>query len=201
MVDTPDIDPSMPLKNSHWEAFATKYGEHDSPTATARALGVSDISAKNEGNRLYNIPAIRARIEYLKEEERKKALITEGRITEELALIAFSNPMDYIAAALATDEPVRVKEGVNPNQIRAVAEIEVKDSIAGVRPVKFKLWPKTAALEMAIGLKGYGAGNKANGTNGVSGKGKDGEEDETPEQILSRLGLNVNTSNKKYGPS
>lgn len=185
----------LPLKNERWEAFANKYLECETQTEAARSIGVPDQNAGTEGRRLINIPEVRARIEYLESEQRKRALITEGNITEELAIIAFSNPEDYVTGKLVTEPIIRVKEGVNPKQIRAISEIEVSDSAAGVRKVKFKLHSKTAALQMAIDLKGYGAKNKAVITNkkadetqadGIEKNGK-----ESAEEILKAMGLKV----------
>lgn len=198
----------VPIKNSRWEDFAQKFIEADNASEAARAVGFEPKSAGREAVRLLNIQEVKDRIAYLESEQRKKALITEGLITEELAIIAFSNPEDYVTAKLVTDpELITVKPGVNPKQIRAIAEIEVKDTAAGVRTVKLKLHSKTAALQMAIGLKGYGPVNKANGINGANKGKENGEgenENDTLEQIFAQLGLKVNNGSsggegrKKY---
>lgn len=182
----------VPLKNSRWEDFAHKYLESDTQTEAARAIGIDDSRAAQEARRLINTPEIRARIDYLESEQRKRALITEGAITEELAIIAFSNPLDYITAELVTDpEVIKVKPGVNPKQLRAISEIEVIDTAAGTRKVKFKLHSKTAALAMAMDLKGYGAKNKTLAVNGVAKKDNEQEDDkdESAEKIIEKMGL------------
>lgn len=190
----------VPLKNSKWESFATAYIDSENGADAARAIGTTESCAPQEARRLLSIPDVKARIAYLESEQRRKALITEGLLTEELAIIAFSNPLDYITANLTTDpEVISVKPGVDPKQIRAIAEVEVKDTAAGVRTVKFKLHSKTAALQMAMNLKGYGPTTKpngANGTAGVNGK-KDNDSNETPEEIFRGLGLAINDSRKK----
>lgn len=193
---SPPVPPfAVPLKNSKWEDFATKYLECETQTEAARAIGTDESYAAQEARRLLNIPEVRARIKYLEEEQRRKALITEGSITEELAIIAFSSLDDYITGQLVTEPIIRVKDNVNPNQLRAISEIEVTDSASGVRKVKFKLHSKTAALQMAIDLKGYGAKNKAVITNKKSdetqadGIEKNGKE--SAEEILKAMGLKV----------
>lgn len=191
----PLSEPSvLPLKNERWEAFANKFLECDTLSETARAIGIAEQNVGTEGRRLVNIPEVKARIKYLESEQRKRAIITEGTITEEIAIIAYSSLDDYVTGQLVTEPVIRVKDGVNPKQLRAISEIEVTDTASGVRKVKFKLHSKTAALQMAMELKGYGAKNKVNAVNalGVGAENEKGKaEKESPEEILTGLGLKV----------
>lgn len=118
-----------------------------------RAAGYSPKSAHVMASKLLATARIAALIALGNQIREDRTLITSDRTLNELAIIAFSNIGDYVAAPGSHE--VRTKPGVPEYALRAIQSAdftttitEGDDSTTTTYKTKIKLWPKVDALRM-----------------------------------------------------
>ena len=101
-----------------------------------------DETAAQAGSRMLRNVKVAAYIQERMQERQKRTEITQDRVLQELAAIAFAKATDY---AEVTDECVKIKDtkDLDEQQIRAIAGI--KDGKCGI---EVKLNDKEKALEL-----------------------------------------------------
>jgi len=84
------------LKNKKRELFCQEWLIDLNATQAATRAGYSEKTANEQGARLLTYKDVQARISELMEERVKRMQITQDRVIEELAVIAFSKITDYL---------------------------------------------------------------------------------------------------------
>ncbi len=101
-----------------------------------------DETAKAAGSRLLTIVNVAAYIAERMEERQKRTEITQDRVLQELAAIAFARATDY-AEVKGGVTIVKPTATLTEDQVRAIAGIK-----NGVNGVELKLYDKKGALEL-----------------------------------------------------
>ena len=144
------------LKNPKHEQFARYVAEGISPGVALPKLGYLPNSKKDtQENYAYIMarrPAIRERIQELKDQAASKTNITVQRVLEELAKIGFANMMDYMKTQPDGTAFVDLSD-LDRDKAAAISEIVVDEYMEGkgddarqVKRVRFKLHDKRSAL-------------------------------------------------------
>lgn len=147
--------------------FAYEYLKDFNGAAAARRAGYSPGNAKHQAVALLKLPAVQAIIERGREDRQQHIEITQERILEELAAVAFANALDYHGITPDGDpyvnlKSLRIEPGDSDQVVQekraraaALAELQVDDYTEGrgedaraVRRVKFKLYDKLRSLEL-----------------------------------------------------
>lgn len=153
---TANINPATGLTPMQ-EEFCREYLADFNGTRAAKQAGYSAKTAYSQANRLLKKAEVQAFLATLQKPRLEKFEVTQDRIMQEVAALAFSNIMDFVtvengqawvdlakctreqAAALAAFEVIEM-----PPAMRMVdGEMEARE----VLKVKIKLWDKMAALE------------------------------------------------------
>lgn len=123
--------------------FVEEYLVDLNATRAAKTSGYAEKTAYRIGFENLRKPQIQAAVQRRQAELSEKTQITQERVLEEEAAIAFSNITDLF------DEDGNIIETHKlPEPIRyALSSIEVKDLPDGSRKYKFRLWDKGRALE------------------------------------------------------
>jgi len=126
--------------------FVEEYLIDLNATQAAIRAGYSPNTAYSIGNENLNKPEIRARIDKAMAERSKRTGINADRVLQELARIAFINPIDVIDTEDAT-----VREDANDDDLAAVQSVKIKTiptkNGSGVER-EVKLNDKIRALEL-----------------------------------------------------
>lgn len=135
--------------------FVLEYLVDLNATKAAERAGYSKKTAQEQGSRLLSNVMVSAEIAARQSQRFQRLEITADRVLQELALIAFSNMLDYIR--VCADGSTRVDfSKLTREQAAAIGEITVEefmertgegeDGLEKVKRVKFKLNDKRAAL-------------------------------------------------------
>lgn len=149
--------PTSPLRLTQRQAaFVDEYLIDLCATKAAIRAGYSAHAAKWHGSSLLEKPHIEAAIEKRMALREKRTRVKAYRVLEELATVAFSNIDDYEVSA---DGEVTLREGANPDAMRAVAKVKHKvrlipqgrnnDPIVE-HDVEIALWDKNTALTNSL---------------------------------------------------
>lgn len=121
-----------------------------SAAAAAIRAGYSEKGAAVQGSRLLSDVNVQAAIGKLKESRLIRTEITQDRVLNELALLAFSDVTHY---TIDDDGQIKLAEGAPATAMRAVSSIKRKirtDKDGNVeREVELKLWDKPGPLKLA----------------------------------------------------
>lgn len=136
------------LENPKHERFAQELAKGKTATEAYVLVGYKD----NDGNASKMAAKVQDRVKEITGKAADKAGVTIERVLSELALIGFSNMLDYMRAGPDGD-PYLDFSALTREQAAALAEVTVEDfkdgrgeSARDVRRVKFKLADKRAAL-------------------------------------------------------
>ncbi len=127
------------------EQFAQNYIIDFNATRAATRAGYSPRSAHVTGFRMLNDVKVTERIQELKQELAIRVEITQERVIEEYAKIAFSNVEDVVAWCKA-DPTLRSSEDISHSAHAAISEITVTPNAFG-NTTKVKLHDKKGALD------------------------------------------------------
>jgi phage terminase small subunit len=139
--------------------FVQEYLLDLNATQAAIRAGYSAKTARQQGARLLAEAAIEAAIQAAQGKRAVKTGITQERVLEELALLAFSDLEHY---TVSDNGDVELAEGAPAGAMRALQAIERRvstDKDGNVeRTVKLKLWDKPGPLKLAgrhVGLRAF----------------------------------------------
>ncbi len=112
--------------------------------------GVPAKNAETQASKWYRNSKVRSQIDEVLRQQQARTSITQDRVLEELALLAFSDVGHYRYDAEAGK--VRVLKGAPRGARRAISAIEI-ETFTGehgtTTKAKIKLWPKPGPLELA----------------------------------------------------
>ena len=93
--------PKTPRKSARirYKLFAHAYAKDQNATKAALIAGYSPRTADKQGSRLLNHVEVKAAIASIVEQRAKKMDITAERVLKEIAVLGFSNMMDYMSVA------------------------------------------------------------------------------------------------------
>ena len=122
--------------------------DNSSQSKAAIRAGYSIHSAVVNASRLMRQPKIRAAIAEGQAERSKRLGITQDRVLQELALIAFANLKDVVGKNAEGDTDIDM-QGMDRNVAAALAEVSIstKGGKTKVRTAKVRLVDKISALE------------------------------------------------------
>ncbi len=126
--------------------FVEEYLVDLSAAAAAIRAGYSPKNAGRVGSRLKNLPWVRAAIERAMAARRRRTRITQDRVVEELARIAFADIREFVSWD-ADGVSLRASEQLTGEQTACVAEI-VESPGKGGKGLRVKLHGKTQALAL-----------------------------------------------------
>jgi len=144
------------LKNTKHEQFARYIAEGMSAKDALPKLGYlpnsNALTTEVYANNIARRPAIKDRIQELRDQAASKTNITIQRVLEELAKIGFANMMDYMKTQPDGTAYVDLSD-LDRDKAAAISEIVVDEYTEGkgddarqVKRVRFKLHDKRAAL-------------------------------------------------------
>lgn len=143
------------------ERFAEEYLVDLNVTAAAIRAGYTARSAGQTGHKLMKNDQIAALIQAGRERISTTVEVTQDAIAAELALLGFSNMLDYITIGKDGDAYVDLSN-LTREQAAAIASVEVEDWVEGrngdardVRKVRFKIADKRGALMELAKLLGF----------------------------------------------
>lgn len=173
------------------ERFTDEYLVDLNVTQAAIRAGYSPRSAGQTGHHLMKNPQIQQRIQAGRNRIATTLEVTQETIAGELALLGFSNMLDYIRVGDDGDAYIDLTD-LTRNQAAAINQIEVEDYVLGrgddtrdVRRIRFKLTDKRGALVDLAKLLGFiKTRHEVTGKDG--GPLLVGAVDETPEELRAR---------------
>lgn len=140
--------------NHRQRLFVAEYAVDPNATQAAIRAGYSEKTAYSIGQENLKKPEIATEIEKAQNERLERLGVKADRVLGELALLGFSNMLDYLSVGLEGDPFVDLSN-VTRGQAAAVQEVTVEDFRDGrgdgardVRRIKFKLADKKAPLEL-----------------------------------------------------
>lgn len=144
-----------PLKNHRHEKFVLLIvkGVPNRQAYQQAGYNTKDRAADASASKLLAQSSIGARIAELKERAAEKAVMCAAEVLEELSKLGRANMQDFMTVGADGDPSLNWKD-LTREQAAALQEVTVEDFIDGrsdkrqVRRVKFKLAPKTNALEL-----------------------------------------------------
>lgn len=136
-----------------WRIFAEHLLREPNATWAARAAGIAEKSANRWAYKVQRDPRFVAYFGERLARAEAEAKIQTHRVLEELAIVAHSSVEDFDVDP-ATGA-VRVKEGLPPERIRAIASVDFIETVnqrSGevTRTAKLRLWDKVAAITNAM---------------------------------------------------
>lgn len=133
-------------------AFASAYIKAMDPTVAAKAIGLDLTTPTTAWNYLHR-PSVQ---EIIKDEMDKRtdaAGITEARIINELAALAFSSVKDFVV--FSGHDVTLVNSGtLTRDQAASIQSVQSKQSKVGPPTVSIKMYDKLKALELLMRCKG-----------------------------------------------
>lgn len=135
-------------------AFTQEYLVDLNATQAAIRAGYSAKTAYRTGADNLRKPQIAAAIQEAQEARAERTRITQDRVAEEIAKLAFSNMLDYMTV---TSDGYAVVDlsALTRGQAAAITELQVDEYVEGrdddarlVKRIKFKLTDKKGALEL-----------------------------------------------------
>ena len=124
-------------------AFCQEYLIDLNATQAAIRAGYSAQTAQEQGARLLSNVMVSREIDRLKAERSRRTGITADRVLQELARIAFVNPIDVINPATGD-----IHADVCQDDAVAIASVKRKSTPAGSREFEIRLQDKVRALEL-----------------------------------------------------
>ena len=148
--------PKTPKKSARirYKLFAHAYAVDQNATKAALIAGYSPRTADKQGSRLLNHVEVKAAIASIVEQRAKKMDISAERVLKEIAVLGFSNMMDYMSVA-EDGEPYVDLSKLTREQAAAIQEFST-DTTGGtgdgerllIYRRRFKLADKTKNLEL-----------------------------------------------------
>lgn len=145
--------------------FAQEYLVDLNATQAAIRAGYSEKTAYSIGQRLLKKVEIQAAIQKQQEKLRNKLEITQERVLEELAAVAFANGTDYVTITQTGSVRITPTGKLSEEKKKAVAAIK-----EGQYGTEVKLYDKVRALELLgkhLGVFDNGAANAAAEENNI----------------------------------
>lgn len=128
------------------ERFCREYIIDLNATQAAIRAGYSARTAQEQSARLLSKAIISEFIRKLQEKKNHSLNITAERVTRELARIAFSD----VGSLFEEDGSLKPLSAIPPSARRAIASLEVEESLHRGKVRKVKLWNKTEALQALV---------------------------------------------------
>lgn len=143
------------LAKSKYERFATEIalGSNYYQAYTKAGYTAKSNSASASAAKLLENPIISARIAELSAEITQKSIMSQVEVLQELTKLGRANMQDFMRIGI-DGQPVLDWSNLSREQAAAIQEVTVEEFVDGrsdkreVRRVKFKLAPKTNALEL-----------------------------------------------------
>lgn len=140
-------------KDGH-ERFAQEYMLDLNPGEAAKRAGYSAHTCGSQGRRLLHNARIASRVAELKAERAERLQISQDRVIQEVAAIAFANLKPLISMSPLGDPSIDLSAATN-DQFAALSTIKVDDYVDGrgdaardVKSVELKSHDKLKALDM-----------------------------------------------------
>lgn len=142
------------------QVFVAEYIVDQNATKAAIRAGYSEKTAEQQGSRLLGNVKVSAEVDRNLGKKLEKLDITAEKVLRELALLGFSNMLDYISVGsngaikvdlskLTRDQAAAIQEVTVEEFTERTGEDEYgKPSFENVKRVKFKLNDKRGALEL-----------------------------------------------------
>jgi len=147
--------------------FVEEYLVDLRPAAAALRAGYGAKCAVATGNRIKNLPHVRAAIEEAMKERGKRLGITQDRVVLELARIAFADIREFVDWD-AGGVTLKASRELTPQQTACVSEI-VENAGKSGKGLRIKLHGKTQALAaLARHLGGRESAEEASGARPVT---------------------------------
>lgn len=139
-----------PRLTARQERFVAEYLTDLNATQAAIRAGYSAKTAKQAGARMLTFVAVADAIAAAKTKRLERVEITQDRVLEELAILAFSDVTHYVVDDAGY---VRLADGAPAGANRAIASIKrhinVDDAGNSVIDAEIKLWDKPGPLKLA----------------------------------------------------
>lgn len=133
--------------------FAEEYLVDLNATQAAIRAGYSEKTAEQQGSRLLRNVQVQAAIEAGRAKQQKRTGITQDRVLEELALLAFSDLTHYV---VDDNGDIKLADGAPAAAMRSLQSIKrkitsrkVDDEWETTREVEIRLWDKPGPLKLA----------------------------------------------------
>src|SRR6185436_10349697 len=130
--------------------FVAEYIQDTNATQAAIPAGYSQRTATTQGPRLLENVMIQDAIRRAQEARIVRTEITQDRVLQELALLAFSDVQHYYVGKKGS---FRVKKAAPRGASRAVSSVKHRTIVDTqgnkTYEVEFRLWPKPGPLELA----------------------------------------------------
>lgn len=129
--------------------FADKYFETLNASESARYAGFSEETAKQEGWRLLQRDDVQQYLEKLRAELQEKTGVTQQRVLNEIAKIAFSDIRNYYT----DDDALKPITDLDDNEAAALSSVKIlEEKLPGTQIVvgvnkEIKLYDKLSGLE------------------------------------------------------
>lgn len=149
-------DGSTPLKSIQQEIFVNNLISGMCIGNAYSTAGYKSQSPSAHGIRLAKIGKVKCRLAYKKAELARRMDISQARVIQEMALLAFSNIQDFVGTDTDGEFFFRNWAALTREQLAAVESVQVTtttttnkkgDREFTTKNVKFKLHSKTTALE------------------------------------------------------
>ncbi len=134
---------SLPRLTPRQERFVDEYLVDLNATAAAKRAGYSAKTAYSMGQRLLKNVEIQGAIQKRRQDRERRTEITQDRVLQELAAIAFARGTDY--ASVSAGGVVHIKPTDELNDTQKAAVLSIKETQNGV---EIKLADKVRALEL-----------------------------------------------------
>lgn len=149
------------LDNPQHEVFAKEYWLSFNATEAAKRAGYSPKNAHNTGARLLKDASIQQRLAELREAAEERYDISEDRVMQHLAAIAFQNISDFMEFT-SDGDPILDVSKATKLQRACISKIKVEDYLDGrgedardIRKTEITLHPKLPALVKLGEKMGY----------------------------------------------
>ena len=131
------------MLNPKQKRFVSEYLIDLNAKQAAIRAGYSPKTAEVQASRLLSLVKVQNEITKVMGKREKRTEITQDRVLEELAAIAFANATDYVKVCEEGDVQIIPTDSLTENQKKAIAGIK-----EGANGIEIKLSDKTKALEM-----------------------------------------------------
>lgn len=157
-----DDDPNLPADvrasiMNRYRRFARHMAACDNQAKAARLAGYSEVSAYNQGWRLMQIPAVLVMVEEEREARRQRLLVTEERIIEAYAAIAFGDARRIVKWDDNGEGEITRADDLTDDEammVQSVERIERTTESGTTVTVKIKREPRQPALDALAKIKG-----------------------------------------------
>ena len=136
--------------NKRQELFAKEYLIDLNATQSAIRAGYSEKTAYSMGQRLLKHVEVQECIQKAMRKREKRTEVTQDRVLEELAAIAFADINDYVQISTVTidDREIDSVELVNTGALPKAKRAAIAGIKQGANGIELKLYDKEKALEM-----------------------------------------------------